>query len=265
MRRNIFTALPDIKAPDSKMLCAVFHSLVLVVMLFVATISESRAETTMSCKFSTSDALAGRECPALERSAWAVPIVDDDGNPLLSSEAAIPQDLLSRTEFGHYLTAREAYAAKQWLGKDVLFVDVRDLSSGERNLLPAEVDFNLPLVRGTNSGKLELAHGFVGGIKRALATRGLSHDAIVVVICEDGRAAALAAELLAQAGVSNTFVVRGGMEGEIGSADNTGWKAQMLPTDVLAAGYWFYRGRMSAGIYGTNHNLDSYDYVPPRG
>ncbi len=43
------------------------------------------------------------------------------------------------------------------------------------------------------------------------------------------------AELLAQAGVSNTFVVRGGMGGEIGSADNTGWKAQMLPTDVLAA------------------------------
>jgi rhodanese-related sulfurtransferase len=63
----------------------------------------------------------------------------------------------------------------------------------------------------------------------------LSQDAIVVLICVDGRAAAFGADLLAQAGVSNTFVVRGGMEGEVGSAANTGWKAQMLPTNVLAA------------------------------
>jgi rhodanese-related sulfurtransferase len=236
MRRYTVAAVPDIRASRSSVFYAVFLWFALGIMIFGAAIGESRANGgTTACEFSAGTTVTAKECASPERSSWGFPIVDDDGNPMPSSEEAIPQDLLSTTEFGHYLTARQAYAVKQWLGKNVLFVDVRDLSSGERNVLPAEVDFNLPLVRSMKGGKLELAHGFVGDIKRALAKRGLSQDAIVVLICVDGRAAALGAELLAQAGVSNAFVVRGGMEGEIGSADNTGWKAQMLPTDVLAA------------------------------
>lgn len=236
MRRYTVAAFPEIRASRSSTVCAVFHWLALSIIVFGAAIGESRADAVAaSCEFSAGGTKVAKECAVSERPAWGFPIVDDDGNPMPSSEDAIPQDLVSRTEFGHYLTAREAYAAKKWLGKEVLFVDVRDLSSGERAMLPAEVDFNLPLVKGIKGGKLELAHGFVGGIKRALVTRGLSQDAIVVLICVDGRAAAFGAELLAQAGVSNTFVVRGGMEGEVGSAANTGWKAQMLPTNVLAA------------------------------
>jgi rhodanese-related sulfurtransferase len=236
MRRHTVTAVPQIRAARSSTVYPAFHWLALSVIFFCAVIGESKASVgTTACEFSTNVTVTAKECASQERSSWRFPIVDDDGNPMPSSEDAIPLDLLSNTEFGYYLTAREAYTVKQWLGKAVLFIDVRDLSSGERNVLPAEVDFNLPLIKSIKGGKLELAHGFVGGIKRALATRGMSQDALVVLICVDGRAAALGADLLAQAGVSNTFVVRGGMEGEIGSADNTGWKAQMLPTDVLAA------------------------------
>lgn len=35
-----------------------------------------------------------------------------------------------------------------------------------------------------------------------------------------------------------------------------GWKPEVND--------WFYEGCMSRGIYGTNENLDTYDYYPPR-
>lgn len=207
-------------------------SIALALSLFAATLSVSSAESGL---YSAANLTSAHQMRSIDQFAWVRPVVDDDGNPMPSSDAAIPLDPLSRSEFGHYLTAKEAYALKQWLGKDVLFVDIRNLSSGEWGLLPEGADFNLPLVKSIAQGKPEFVHGFVGGIKRALATRGLHHESIVVLICIDGRSAAIGADLLAQAGVSNAFVVRGGMEGEIGSADHAGWHGQMLPTHVLTA------------------------------
>lgn len=207
-------------------------SIAFALSLFAATVSVSGAESSLNA---SGNRASSNPLPSIDHSTWSRPVVDDDGHPMPSSDAAIPLDSLSRTEFGHYLTAREAYALKQWLGKDVLFVDIRNLSSGEWGLLPEGADFNLPLIKSIAQGKPEFVHGFVGGIKRALATRGLHHESIVVLICIDGRSAAIGADLLAQAGVSNAFVVRGGMDGEVGSADHAGWHGQMLPTHVLSA------------------------------
>lgn len=157
-------------------------------------------------------------------------LVDDEGNPLPSSPQAIPRDALSQTHHGHYLTAMEAHAAKQWLGRSVLFIDVRHEASVAVNGVPQTVDFNLPVARPAAQGRMQIAYGFAGKIKRTLAARGLTHDALVFVICEDGRNAALAAELLAQAGVPNVFAVRGGIYGEKNDRDAaTGWIAAQLP------------------------------------
>lgn len=186
--------------------------------------------------------------PALAREIATLPVtaalpaaprvlVDNEGIPLASVATAIPDDVQSQTHHGHYLTASEAYETKNWLGGAVLFVDVRDTKSALTGVAPGNVDFNLPVTHYRASDRAQVAYGFVGTIKRTLAIRGLDHDALVMVICENGRNAALAAELLAQAGIPNVFVVRGGMQGEIGAiANSTGWLSAGLPLSRTSTG-----------------------------
>ena len=156
-------------------------------------------------------------------------LVDDEGIPMPSSAEAIPKDPLAQTHHGHYLTALEAHQAKNWLRESVLFIDVRDPAAAIAGGLPQNADFNLPVMRRDDAGKLQIAYGFVGGVKRTLASRGLDHDTSIFMICADARLSALAAELLAQAGVPHVYVVRGGIDGEV-SAEGTpvGWLAARL-------------------------------------
>lgn len=156
-------------------------------------------------------------------------LVDDEGNPLPSSPAAIPRDRMAQTSLGHYLTALEAYQAKNWLGQSVLFVDVHDIASAAGDQTPQNVDARLPVMHRNEDGQLKPAAGFVVAIKLALSTRGLKDDAPIFAICRDGRQAAIAAELLAQAGVPHVFVVRGGIEGEQSDeGQSVGWRAARL-------------------------------------
>lgn len=147
-------------------------------------------------------------------------LVDDEGNPLPSSAEAIPQDSLSRTHHAHYLTAREADQAKNWLGSSVLFIDVRDHTSAKTGGSPQRADYHMPVMRRTADDKLQIAYGFVGTVKRTLMARGLGYDAPIFAICGNGRQSAIAAELLAQAGVPHVFVVRGGIQGELSAEEN---------------------------------------------
>ena len=148
-------------------------------------------------------------------------LVDDEGNPLPSSAEAIPQDPLSRTHHAHYLTAREADQAKNWLGGSVLFIDVRDHVSAMAGGRPQHADYHMPVMRRTDDDKLQIAYGFVGTVKRTLMARGLDFDAPIFAICGNGRQSAKAAELLAQAGVPHVFVVRGGIQGELSTEENS--------------------------------------------
>ena len=69
-------------------------------------------------------------------------LFDDEGNPLPSSVDAIPKDPLTLTHHGHYLTAREAHQAKNWLSDSVLFIDVRDPAAAVAGGIPQNADFN---------------------------------------------------------------------------------------------------------------------------
>lgn len=156
-------------------------------------------------------------------------LIDDEGTPLPSSAAAIPQDPLAQTRHGHYLTALEAHQAKHWLRESVLFIDVRDDAAAMVGGLPQNVDFHLPVMGPNVAGKLQIANGFVGAVKRSLASRGLNHDTLIFVICTDARLSALAADLLAQTGVPHVFVVRGGIDGEVSAeGKSVGWRAARL-------------------------------------
>lgn len=159
-----------------------------------------------------------------------IALVDDYGNPMPPRMEAIPMDLGARTQSGNYLTAEDAHAAKYWLSRAVLFVDVRDEVTANASGVPENADFNLPLTRLTKNGTPEVDAGFVDNVKHALASRGLEQTAPVFLICEDGRHAALAADTLVKAGIPNVFVVRGGIQGErSGNGDTFGWLASGLP------------------------------------
>ena len=155
-----------------------------------------------------------------------VMLVDDDGNPMPPRVDAIPGDPLALTHRGHYLTVADAYAAKYWLGGSVLFIDVRSAASVRETGLPENVDINLPLLPPTSGG----TSNFVDAVKQVLAGRHLNSTAPILVICEDGRHAAIAAEQLAKANMPNVFVVRGGMLGEKSDGgDALGWIVVRLP------------------------------------
>lgn len=156
-------------------------------------------------------------------------LVDDEGNPLPSSADAIPQDPLAQTHHGHYLTALEAHQMKSWLRESVLFIDVRDPAAAMAGGLPQNADFHLPVMRRNEAGKLQVSYGFVGAVKGSLTSRGLNYDTPIFVICANARLSAVAAELLAQAGVPYVFVVRGGIDGEVSAeGKSVGWLAARL-------------------------------------
>jgi rhodanese-related sulfurtransferase len=165
--------------------------------------------------------------------AMPIVLVDDYGNTLPPRIEAIPQDMGARTKLGNYLTAEDAYAAKYWLVRAVLFVDVRDEATANASGIPVYADFNLPLTRLAKNGTPEVDADFVVRAMQALASRGLALTAPVFVICENGRHAARAADVLAEAGIPNVFVVRGGIHGERSVNGKTfGWLASGLPMSL---------------------------------
>lgn len=166
-----------------------------------------------------------------------IALVDDAGNPLPPTLAAIPRDPLSLTDAGNYLTVSEAHAAKFWLGDTILFIDVRDEEAVHLGGTPTGIDMWQPVARPSANNRQKLAYGFTGAVKRALAARNreINNDGIVLLICKDGRNAAIAAELLTQAGVTRVFVVRGGTDGENSRhGRETGWVAAGLPMQLAS-------------------------------
>ena len=220
--------------PSSSLLAAVLLALLGVAMPAAAT---PQTVSDEACPKYAVDIEAFATCEGdrvVKPTRFALPaaprvLIDDEGNPMPSSAEAIPQDPLAQTHHGHYLTALEAHQAKHWLGDSVLFIDVRDPAAAMAGGMPQNADFHLPVMRRNEAGKLQVAYGFVGAVKRSLASRGLDHDTPIFVICANARLSALAAELLAQAGVPHVFVVRGGIDGEVSDeGKSVGWLAARL-------------------------------------
>lgn len=162
------------------------------------------------------------------KQAWAQPLVDDAGVPLPTVPAALPRDRHAQTTAGHFLTAQDAHAAKAALGIALMLIDVRDASAfAAASALDA--DANVPAA-GRDARELALA------IRDAIAHRGAEADPLIALLCRDGRVAARAADALTQQGYSRVFVVRGGLDGEVGATEGeaVGWRAANLPMRVAA-------------------------------
>lgn len=178
----------------------------------------------------TSLALAAAAALALATSAGAAP------------EPADPQ---RQTTWRLYLDASEAYEMKMARGDEVLFVDVRDPIEIMFTGFTHVVDINVPFLiadRGNwHPTKPNFAMApnpdFEAGIARALAARGLTRDAPVILMCRSGGTrGAPSAMALAGKGYAQVYVVVDGFEGGTvrdGPRKNwrlkDGWKNAGLP------------------------------------
>jgi rhodanese-related sulfurtransferase len=156
-----------------------------------------------------------------------------------------PEDPKKQTEWGLYLTSKEAYEMKQEMGDSILFVDVREPIEIMFTGFTDVVDVNVPYLM-VNPAKwnpkkpvfaMEKNPDFAAGVMAALEARGLDKSAPVLVMCRSGGTrGAPSANALKPLGLENVYVVVDGFEG--GSVkDNpngpwrlkNGWKNSGLP------------------------------------
>ena len=163
--------------------------------------------------------------------------------PLLAGE--IPADPEKQTSWNLYVDSKEAYAMKQNLGKQMLFIDVRDpieiMFTGFTDIVDINIPFKLADRSAWNPKKpvynMVPNPNFEQEIAAALKARGLSKAVPVVIMCRSGGTrAAPATKLLENKGYEKVYVVTDGFEGgsiKEGERKNwrlkNGWKNSGLP------------------------------------
>ena len=160
-----------------------------------------------------------------------------------------PPDPSRQTPWRLYLDAREAYEMKTERGDEVLFVDVRDpieiMFTGFTDVVDVNVPFLLADRGRWHPTKPNFAMtpnpDFEPGIARALAARGLTRDAPVILMCRSGGTrGAPSAMALSGKGYAQVYVVVDGFEG--GTVRDGPRKSWRLKDGWKNAGLpWSYR------------------------
>jgi len=150
-----------------------------------------------------------------------------------------------RTKVGQYLSATEAAGFLAKPGSKALFLDVRTPAEVMFVGMPTMADANVPYMVEPDfpawddakaTLKLESNSDFVSEVRRRLNAKGLGSDSAIVLICRSGDRSAVAANLLAEAGLKNVYSVVDGFEGDLakdgpkaGQRAVNGWKNAGLP------------------------------------
>lgn len=150
-----------------------------------------------------------------------------------------------QTKAGLYLDAREAYELKQRLGDKALFIDVRTRAEISYLGMPSVADAHIPAFEHpANAGwddksgrfKTEANADFEPELARRLASRQLSKNDVVILICRSGERTTRAANFLTEQGYSKVYSVIDGFEGDAiaegpqaGQRVINGWKNAGLP------------------------------------
>ncbi|MFX0540398.1 sulfurtransferase [Roseovarius sp. S4756] len=156
-----------------------------------------------------------------------------------------PENPAHQTEWGLYLTAREAYEMKTARGDEVLFVDVREpieiMFTGFTDVVDVNVPFMLvdPTAWNPKKSVLQMRKnpGFAAGVAAAMEERGMGKDTPVILMCRSGGTrGAPSANALDGLGLSEVYVVVDGFEGGSIKDDprgpwrlKNGWKNSELP------------------------------------
>lgn len=154
-----------------------------------------------------------------------------------------------RTPYDLYLTPEEAYRKKLAAGTGILLIDVRTRAEIKFIGMADAVDANIPvrLLRSDYAWSEKSATyrtrenpDFVAAVERLLRHRGVDRHSPIILMCQSGSRAPVAARLLYQAGFSEVYTQYQGFEGfkaKQGPAQGkrvvNGWKNANLP--------WSYR------------------------
>ena len=161
--------------------------------------------------------------------------------------AQVPQS--KQTKPGLYLDAKEAYALKQQLGEQLMFIDIRTRGEVSYTGMATVVDAHVPLLEHPQNAqwdekagrfRLEYNNDFDTEVARRMAAKGLGKDATVILMCRSGDRSSKAVNLLAELGYTKVYTVIDGFEGDVakdgpdaGKRVVNGWKNSGLP--------WTYR------------------------
>lgn len=138
----------------------------------------------------------------------------------------VPAD--KRSTLGLYFTAQETFDYLKWNAGKTLFLDVRDpaelVKSGTPTLIDANVPFKFRISESPDVGHehvgYEVNQDFAKDVDRRRAAKGLSKADVVILICDCGRRASKAVDLLKETGYSNVATVVDGYKG---------WRKKKLP------------------------------------
>ena len=149
------------------------------------------------------------------------------------------------TPYDLYLTPREAYAMKLARADSLLFIDVRTRAELKYIGMADSVDANIPvrLLRDdyawserANTYRTRENPDFVAAVVRLLELEGLDRSAPIIVMCQAGSRAPIAARLLHAAGFATVYTQYQGFEGfkarsgpHRGQRVVNGWKNAGLP------------------------------------
>jgi len=141
--------------------------------------------------------------------------------PFTRPEATVPD--AKRTARGLYVTATDAYEMISENPTGILFIDVRTRGELQFIGMATLVDAHVPFLAEAaplrwddvaSSFKLIPNPDFVAAVDRRLLQKGLTHDAVILVICQGGLRAARAADVLTKAGYTMVYTVIDGFEGD---------------------------------------------------
>jgi rhodanese-related sulfurtransferase len=167
----------------------------------------------------------------------------------LAAPAAVaapePEDPAKQTEWGLYLTAKEAYEMKQDLGDEVFFVDVREpieiMFTGFTDVVDVNVPFLMVNPAKWNPNKPKFAMepnpDFAEMVAAEMEARGLDKSTPVIMMCRSGGSrGAPSANALSELGLEEVYVVVDGFEGSSVKGHvggpwrlKNGWKNSGLP------------------------------------
>lgn len=150
-----------------------------------------------------------------------------------------------RTPFALYVDAKEAHAMSQEQGDKILLIDVRTRPEIKYVGMAEGVDANIP-VRTFNTEfawsdksstyRTTANDDFVAAVDRLLEKKGKDRETTLLVMCQSGSRAPIAARRLHEAGFKSVYTVWDGFEGikakegkDKGKRVVNGWKNAGLP------------------------------------
>ena len=149
------------------------------------------------------------------------------------------------TPYHLYLTPREAYDMKQADPAGTLLIDVRTRAEVKFIGLAQGVDANIPVrtldpeyrwSEKKNTYRTKRNPGFVAAVERLLSARGLDRESPIILMCQSGSRAPIAARELHKAGFTTVYTQYQGFEGRKatdgpskGQRVIEGWKHAGLP------------------------------------